>query len=72
MGSRIDFLPFKTSLAFTQLKKAFTKAPILYHFDFKCHIQIKTNPLNYAINKILSQLSFEIDLASQVTHKSNN
>lgn len=30
--SRLGFSTFKAKIAFTQLRKIFTKAPILYHF----------------------------------------
>ena len=43
--------------AFNQLKQAFTKAPILWHFDPECHIQIETDALGYAIGGVLSQLT---------------
>ena len=43
--------------AFTQLRQAFTKAPILWHFDPECHIQIETNVSSYAIGGVLSQLT---------------
>lgn len=33
-----DFLTHKASLAFIQLKKAFTKVPILHYFDLEHHI----------------------------------
>lgn len=33
-----SFFTFEDSLAFIQLKKAFTKALILYYFDLKHHI----------------------------------
>ena len=45
--------------AFTQLRQTFTKAPILWHFDPKCHIRIETNVLGYAIGGVLSQLTFD-------------
>ena len=38
MSSRASFFTLKASLAFTQLKKTFTKTLILYHFDLKYHI----------------------------------
>ena len=53
----IGYLTPKARLAFTKLRKAFTKAPILQHFDPKCYIRIKTDALSYAINRILSQLT---------------
>ena len=66
------FLISKASLAFTWLKKAFTKAPILYHFDPKRHIQIETDASNYAIEGVLSQLTTEKDLTGQVIHETND
>ena len=53
----MGYLTSKARLAFTQLKKAFTKAPILQYFDPECHIQIKTDPSGYAISGVLSQLT---------------
>ncbi len=72
MGSRADFLIFKTSLAFIQLKIFFTKALILYCFDLEYHIQIETDASGYTIDGVLSQLSFKTGLAGQVMYKSNN
>ena len=43
--------------AFTQLRQAFTKAPILRHFDPECHIWIKTDMSGYTISGVLSQLT---------------
>ena len=42
--------------AFTQLRQAFTKAPILRHFDPKCHIRIETNASGYAIAELAYRL----------------
>ena len=42
--------------AFIQLRQAFTKAPILRHFNVECHIRIKTDASGYAIGGVLSQL----------------
>ena len=52
------FLTPKARLVFTQLKKAFEKAPILHHFNAKSHIQIETDAFSYNIGSILSQLFF--------------
>ena len=41
--------------AFTQLKYAFTKAPILQYFDLKYYIWNKTDMSGYAIGAVLSQ-----------------
>lgn len=71
MSFKMGFLTFQASLIFTQLKKAFIKALILYYFDLKCHIQIKINILDYVIAKVLSHLTFEISFMGQVSHKSN-
>ena len=43
--------------AFTQLRQAFTKAPILQHFDPKCHIRIETDASGYTIGGVISQLT---------------
>lgn len=52
--SKTDFLTPKTRVAFTQLRKTFTKAPISYYFNLKYHIWIKTNVSSYVISEILS------------------
>lgn len=54
MNSEVGFLLFKTSLAFTQLRKTFIKALILYYFDPNYYIQIETNISGYVINKVLN------------------
>ena len=43
--------------AFTQLRQAFTKAPILSHFDLEFHIWIETDAFGYTMGGILSQLT---------------
>ena len=52
------FLTPDARTAFNRLRLAFTKAPILRHFDLECHIRIETNALGYAIGGVLSQLTF--------------
>ena len=42
---------------FTQLRQAFTEAPILRHFNPECHIRIETDASGYAIGNVLSQLT---------------
>ena len=49
-----NILTPEAKLAFLQLTQAFTKAPILYHFDPERYIQIETDALDYAICGILS------------------
>ena len=51
------FLTSKAKEAFNRLRQAFTKAPILRHFDPECHIRIETNASGYAIGGVLSQLT---------------
>ena len=53
-----SFITLRTREVFNCLRLTFTKAPILHDFDLKCHIWIKINVLNYAINNVLSQLAF--------------
>ena len=55
MIESLDFFILGARLAFTKLRQAFVKAPILYHFDPKCHFWIETDVLSYAISKFLCQ-----------------
>ena len=52
-----DFLTPRAKLAFTELRQAFLKAPILHHFDPERHIRIETDASGYAIGGVLSQLT---------------
>ena len=54
-----DFLTPKAKLAFTELRQAFFKAPILYYLDPEPHIRIETDVLGYTIGGVLSQLSLD-------------
>ena len=49
------FLTSNGRETFNRLRQAFTKAPILRHFDLECHIRIETNASGYAIGEVLSQ-----------------
>ena len=55
--NRLNFLILDTRETFNRLRLAFTKALIFYHFDLKCHIQIKTNISSYATDIVLNQLT---------------
>ena len=59
MVNSLVFCTSKARLAFIKLRQAFVKTLIFYHFDLKRHIQIETDILDYAINKILSQLTLD-------------
>ena len=52
-----DFLTPRAKLAFTELRQAFLKAPILHHFDPERHIRIEMDASGYAIGGVLSQLT---------------
>ena len=52
-----SFLTPEARSAFNRLWLAFTKAPILWHFDPECHIRIETDASGYAIGGVLSQLA---------------
>ena len=52
------FLILDTKEAFNQLSLAFTEALILRQFDLEYHIRIETDVLDYAIGRVLSQLTF--------------
>ncbi len=45
--------------AFTELRQAFVKAPILNHFDLERHIQIKIDTSGYTISRILRQMTLD-------------
>ena len=49
-----SFLTLDARQAFTQLRQAFTEAPILQHFDPEHHIRIKTDAPDHAMGGILS------------------
>ena len=51
------FLTSGARKAFTKLRQAFIKAPILHHFDPEHHIQVETDVSGYAIGEVLSQLT---------------
>ena len=55
--SESGFLTANAKEAFFQLRRAFTKAPVLRHFDPERHIWIETNAFGYAIGGVLSQLA---------------
>ena len=52
-----NFLTTKAKLAFSRLRQAFIKAPILHHFNPERYIRMETNSFGYAIGDILSQLT---------------
>ena len=52
-----DFFPFGAKIAFTKLRQAFVKIPILHHFDLECHIWIEMDASDYAISVVLNQLT---------------
>ncbi len=51
------FIIFKARQAFTKLKQAFIKTPILNYFDLEYQIRIETDVSNYAISEIFCQLT---------------
>ncbi len=59
LGKSGLFLIFEVRKAFTELKQAFVKAPILNHFDPERYIRIETDAFGYAIGGIFSQLTLD-------------
>ena len=57
--NRTGYLTYKPRLAFTSLRKAFTKALIFRHFNLKCHIRIEIDVLYYAISGVLNELTLD-------------
>ena len=54
-----SFLTPDARRPFTQLRQAFTEAPMLRHFNSECHIRIKTDASGYAIGSVLSKMTSE-------------
>ena len=52
----LGYLTPNARQAFSKLRQAFTKAPILWHFDPAYYIRIKIDALSYTIDKVLNQL----------------
>ena len=65
-----SFVTSEVRSAFNHLQLAFTKAPILRHFDPEYHIWIKTDALGYTIGEVLSQLAFGTS-SNEVVTKTN-
>ena len=55
----LDFLTLGAKLAFTKLRQAFFKAPILHHFDPERHIRIGTDVSGYAFGGVLTLLTLD-------------
>ncbi len=51
------FFTSEAKKAFTELRQVFVEGPILNHFDQEHHIRIETDASDYAIGRILSQLT---------------
>ena len=51
------FLTSGARKAFTKLRQAFIKAPILYHFDSERYIRVETDASSYTIGGVFSQLT---------------
>ncbi len=71
-NSRTDFLTLGAKKAFIHLRKAFTKALILRHFDLEHHIRIETNALGYAINEVFSQITLDQPFSGYVIYENPN
>ena len=49
-----NYLTPDAKKAFDQLRQAFTKTPILQHFDPKQYIRVETDASGYAIDRVMS------------------
>ncbi len=65
----MDFLTPEAKKAFIYLWKAFTKAPILRHFDPEYHIQIETDVSGYTIGGVLSQMTSDQHFSGHMIHE---
>ncbi len=68
----MDFLISKAKKAFINLRKTFTEALILRHYDPKCHIRIETDALGYAIDGVFSQMTSDQHSSVHVTLEDPN
>lgn len=66
-SSKTDFLTLEVKKAFAHLRKAFTEASILHHFDPEHYIRIETDAFGYAIGGIFSQLTPDQQSFNHVT-----
>ena len=66
-----NFLTLDAKKIYNHLRLAFIKAPILWYFDLKSHIQIETDASDYAIGGVLSQLKLDSDAPSNDSNKSD-
>ena len=57
--TELGFFTSGARKAFTELRQAFIKALILYHFDPKRHFRVETDASGYAIGRVLSQLTLD-------------
>ena len=53
-GSRSGYFICGVKRAFTKLKQACIKVPILHYFNLDCHIEIETDIFNYIIEGVFS------------------
>ena len=68
---KLNFLTLDAKKAFNHLRLAFTKAPILQHFDLESHIRIEIDTLGYAIGGVLSKLNLDSDAPPNDSKKSD-
>ena len=59
LNKTTGYLTPNTKQIFIQLRKGFTKAPILRYFDSECHIWIETDASSYAISGVLGQMTLD-------------
>ena len=57
LNGAMSYLTPNARRVFIQLRQAFTKAPILWHYDLEYYIRIEINVSGYVINRVLSQLT---------------
>ena len=55
---KLNFLTFDTRKLFNSLWLVFIKSLILWYFDPRCHLYIKTDALDYATSEVLNWLTF--------------
>ena len=71
-SSKTNFLTTGAKKAFIYLRKAFTKASILWHFDLKRYIRIETDGLEYTIGGVFCQMTSGKSSSNHVTRKNHS
>lgn len=63
MGKKANFS--KTDFLIFEGKKVFAKASTLHYFELERYIELETNALGFAINKLIGQIVLDKSLSNK-------